>query len=171
MDKTQAQNLIQNTFERPFDKERFLRFIKNFLNHIDENKAFHTRGYIKEMYQEVIKTYERLGTYTDPEGKKIDIIIAYLQKDVSIDRARVTQRNFAGRYFADRGRKDAGLFAFVAPNEEDWRFSLVTMEYDFVQTQSGTYKAQEKFSPAQHWSISFHKLLTNYMQIYKPNIV
>ena len=152
MDKTQARTLIQDTFEQPFDKGRFLHFIKNFLKHIDESKAFHARGDVKEMFRGVIRTYERLGTYTDPDGKKTDIIVAYLQKDVSIDRARVTQRNFAGRYLADRGRKNAGLFAFVPPNREDWRFSLVTMNYEFVQTKSGNYKAQEKFSPARRWS-------------------
>ncbi len=152
MNKVQARILIESTFEQPFEKGRFLHFIREFLNHIDERKAFHARGDVKEMFRKVIKTYERLGTYTDPDGKKIDIIIAYLQKNVSIDRARVTQRNFAGRYLADRGRKHAGLFAFVPPNRQDWRFSLVKMDYEFVQTKAGKYTAREKFSPARRWS-------------------
>ncbi len=152
MDKQQAQNIIKETFENPFDRERFTGFVKNLLNSIDENKAFHARGDVKEMFRHIIKTYERIGTYIDPNGKKIDIIITYLQKGYSLDHARVTQRNFAGRYLADRGEKDAGLFAFVSPDENDWRFSLVTMDYEIVQTKSGNWKGQEKFSQARRWS-------------------
>ena len=36
MDKQQAQELIKNTFEKPFDKEKFSRFIRNFLNRIED---------------------------------------------------------------------------------------------------------------------------------------
>ncbi|MBU1697024.1 MAG: class I SAM-dependent DNA methyltransferase, partial [Proteobacteria bacterium] len=117
MDKQQAQEIIKNTFEKPFNKVRFTNFIKNLLNSIDEAKAFHGRGYVKEGFRGVIKTYERIGTYTSADDKKIDIIIVYLQKGFALDHARVTQRNFAGRYLADRDNKHAGLFAFVSPEE------------------------------------------------------
>lgn len=43
MDKQQAQNIIKETFERPFDKGLFAGFIKNLLNSFDETKAFHAR--------------------------------------------------------------------------------------------------------------------------------
>ena len=151
MDKRQAQEIIRETFEAPFDKERFTYFIKNLLNSIDESKAFHARGDVKEMYRNVIKTYERIGTFTTPTNEKIDIIIAYLQKGHSLDHARVTQRNFAGRYLVDRGEKDAGIFAFVSPGE-DWRFSLVKMDYRFEKTATGKTKVKEEFTPARRWS-------------------
>ena len=149
MDKEQAKTLIKDTFEASFDKEKFTKFIKNLLNRIDESKAFHAHGDVKEMFRNVIKTYERIGTYNSPEGKKIDIIITYLQKGYSLDHARVTQRNFAGRYLTDRGEKDAGLFAFVSPEESDWRFSLVKMDYKFEQSESGKIKVKEEFTPAR----------------------
>ncbi|MEA3415968.1 MAG: class I SAM-dependent DNA methyltransferase, partial [Thermodesulfobacteriota bacterium] len=152
MDKKQAQELIKETFESPFDKVRFTNFIKNLLNSIDKSKAFHAHGYVKEGFSGVIKTYERIGTYTSANDKKIDIIIVYLQKGFSLDHARVTQRNFAGRYLADRGTKHAGLFAFVSPEESDWRFSLVKMDYKFEQTKSGSMKVKEEFTPARRWS-------------------
>jgi hypothetical protein len=60
----------------------------------------------------------------------------------------VTQRNFAGRYLDDRGEKDAGLFAFVSPDEADWRFSLVKMDYKFDKNG----KVKEEFTPARRWS-------------------
>ena len=152
MDKQQARQIIKETFESSFDKERFTNFIKNFLNIIDESKAFHAHGYIKEGFRGIIKTYERIGTYNSADDKKIDIIIVYMQKGFSLDHARVTQRNFAGKYLADRGNKSAGLFAFVSPEESDWRFSLVTIDYEIVQSKAGNLKGQEKFSQARRRS-------------------
>ena len=152
IDKQQAQELIKETFESPFDKARFTNFMKNLLNRIDESKAFHVHGYVKEGFRGVIKTYERIGTYTSADDKQIDIIIVYLQKGFSLDHARVTQRNFAGKYLADRGNKNAGLFAFVSPEESDWRFSLVMIDYEIVQSKAGNWKGHEKFSQARRWS-------------------
>ena len=143
MDKHQAQKIIKDTFERSFDMDRFTYFIKNLLNRIDESKAFHAHGYVKEGFRGIIKTYERIGTYNAPDDKKVDIIVVYLQKGSSLDHARVTQRNFAGRYLDDRGEKDAGLFAFVSPDEADWRFSLVKMDYKFDKNG----KVKEGFTP------------------------
>jgi hypothetical protein len=152
MDKQQAQAIIKNTFESPFDKVRFTNFIKNLLNRIDESKAFHAHGYLKEGFRGIIKTYERIGTYNSADDKKVDIIVVYLQKGSSLDHARVTQRNFAGKYLIDRGQKDAGLFAFVSPGEADWRFSLVRMDYKFEETKTGRMKVKEEFTPARRWS-------------------
>ena len=152
MDKQQARDLIKKTFEQPFDKPRFTVFVKNLLNKIDESKAFHARGDVKESFRTVVKTYERIGSYASPNGEKIDIIIVYLQKTFSIHHARVTQRNFAGKYLTDRGQKDAGLFAFVSPDNDDWRFSLVRMDYKFEETPTGKMKVKEEFTPARRWS-------------------
>lgn len=155
MERSIAQNHVKETFQNPFDKDRFVYFIKNLLNKIDESKAFRARGYIKEKFKRVIsvvKTYERVGTYTDPEGKKIDVLVVYLEKDNSIDRARTTLRNFVADYLKQRGGKDAGLVAFVSPNHDDWRFSLVKMEYKITETPSEKVKAEEKFTPAKRYS-------------------
>ena len=125
MTTKEAQQLVQKTFQNPFDKGQFVYFIKNLVNEIDESKAFHARGYVHEKYRDKVKTYERIGSYTDPEDNKIDILVVYLQKESSIDRARTTLRNFVGDYLKERGEKEAGLIAFVSPNQNDWRFSLV----------------------------------------------
>jgi len=152
MDKESAKKLIKNTFQNSFDKIDFIYFIKNLLNQYDETKAFHARGYVLEAFKKYIKTYERIGTYTDPEGKKIDILIVYLKSKSTVDRARTAQRNFVARYLKERGEKDAGLIAFVSPQEEDWRFSFVKMEYKFEKTPKGDVKAKEKFTPARRYS-------------------
>jgi len=154
MDNEQAKKLVRDTFENPFDKELFLDFIKNLCNKIDEGKAFRPRerGYIKDAFLPYVETYERLGTYTDPEEKKIDILIVYLQKENSLERARTAQRNFVARYLQKKGEKDAALVAFVSPGNEDWRFSLVKMDYRFTQTENGKVKVKDEFTPARRWS-------------------
>lgn len=154
MDKEQAKKLVKETFENNFNKELFLNFIRNLCNEIDESKAFPFRetGYIKEAFLPYVKTYEWLGTYTDPEEKKIDILIVYLQKENSIERARTAQRNFVARYLQKRGEKDAALVAFVSPSNDDWRFSLIKMDYRFEQTENGKIKIKDEFTPARRWS-------------------
>ncbi|MDO8569832.1 MAG: N-6 DNA methylase [bacterium] len=152
MQKAQAQNIVRETLQNDFDKERFLYFVKNLLNKVDDSKAFHVHGYVPDTYKTFIKTYERLATYTDPTGSKIDILVVYLQKETSLERARTAQRNFIARYLKDRDQKDAGLIAFVSPDPADWRFSLVKMEYKFIESKSGKKKVQEEFTPAKRWS-------------------
>jgi len=153
MDKESAKKLIKNTFQDSFDKNDFIYFIKNLLNQYDESKAFHLHGcYIPDSFKDYIKSYERIGTYTDPEGKKIDILIVHLKSETTIDRARTAQRNFIARYLKERGEKDAGLIAFVSPQEEDWRFSFVKMEYKFEKTPKGDVKVKEEFTPARRYS-------------------
>ena len=48
--------------------------------------------------------------------------------------------------------KDAALAAFVSPGKDDWRFSLVKMDYRFEQSKSGRMKVKEEFTPARRWS-------------------
>jgi hypothetical protein len=154
MDKEQAKKLVRETFENPFNKERFTIFIKNLCSKIDESKAFPVKptGYIKEAFLPYVETYERIGTYTDPEEIKIDILIVYLKKENTIERARTAQRNFVARYLQKRGEKDAALVAFVSPSDDDWRFSLIKMDYRFIQTENGKVKVKEDFTPARRWS-------------------
>ena len=151
MDKSAAQKIVRETLEHAFDKAGFRSLVKNILNRFDETKAFHAGGQVKEKFKKtapIIKTYERLGTYTDSNGKKIDLLIVYLQNEKSIERARTSLRNFVADYLKQRAMKDAALAAFVAPNGDDWRFSLVKMEYRFDEKG----KVIEEFSPARRYS-------------------
>jgi len=128
MDKQQARQLIKETFTQPFDRDRFGKFAANLLNHVDGEKAFR-QTLIKEAYRAGISHYERLGTYTDPDGEKIDVLTVHMKKETGIRRARTFQRNFVADYLLTRGQKEAALVAFVSLDSEDWRFSLVKMEY------------------------------------------
>jgi len=154
MDKQQAQKIIRDTFENPFDKGRFTGFIKNLLNRIDEGSFTYQGSYIPDAYRQYIKTLERIGKFSDGESR-LDLLIITLQKETSLERARTMQRNFIAWYLnGSRGgdMKDAALVAYVSPDQADWRFSLVKMDYRFEKTKTGKMKVKEEFTPARRWS-------------------
>lgn len=154
LDKQQAQTIVRETFEDPFDKGRFVGFVKNLLNHIDESKSFPkplTGSYIKESFRERIKSYDRIGRFIDVEGKVIDILTVCLHRETSLTQARTSLRNFAAGYlngdYGSSSFKDAALIAFYSEDSPDWRFSLVTIDYIFDNA-----KVKKEFSSAKRFS-------------------
>ena len=160
MDREQAKRIIKDTFEASFNEEKFIYFIMNLLNLKQsdiKNTLFGIRqGYnIPEMFRPYISRYQRIAKYLK-DNNRIDILIVYLKKETSIEHARSRQRNFIagylkGNYGSDK-LKDAALVVFVSPNEIDWRFSLVKMDYRFEEGKSGKIKVREKFTPVRRWS-------------------
>ncbi len=151
MERSAAQNLVRKTLENSFDRERFVNMVKNILNHIGGKSFTYPEKYIFDDFVDSIRCVERVGKYQGPDEKIIDILIVNLKKETSLERARTKQRNYVAKYLkGSRGGvlKDAALVAFVAPNGEDWRFSLVKMEYKF--TERG--KVKEEFTPARRYS-------------------
>ncbi|MFO7650630.1 MAG: Eco57I restriction-modification methylase domain-containing protein [bacterium] len=156
MNPTQARNLIRETFEKPFDRGRFARFITELLNHVEPTpQTVYTGNYIREAFRPYISKMERIGKYKVPGGRKLDVLAVHLKREASLVHARTTQRNFIRWYLGgSRGgdEKDAALVAFVAPGEEDWRFSLVKMAYDLAPRPGGGVKAKRVLTPARRYS-------------------
>jgi len=159
MDREQAKELVISVFEKPFDKERFVNFIGNFLKSYDRNRALEQQTDIQvvtQRYFDFINSWERIGRYEDAEHKIIDILIVKLKKEISFYRARSAQRNFVAYYLqgklGTKSEKDAALCAFLSSDTEDWRFSLVKMDYRFEETPAGKIKVKEIFTPAKRWS-------------------
>ena len=151
MQKQAARKLVQETLQGSFNKERFVYLVKNILNHVEEAPFTYKGNFIFDDFADSIRLVERVGKYQGPDEKLVDILIVHLAKNTTLDRARTKQRNFVAKYLkGSRGGvlKDAALVAFVAPNGEDWRFSLVKMEYKF--NEKG--KVQEEFTPARRYS-------------------
>ena len=147
MNKEEAKNLVVKTFEQSFDESRFLFFIKNLLNDLDETKSQVWAGnYIPESYRGAIKSYKRLGQYTDKNKNVIDILIVNVKRDNTLERARTLQRNFIARHLKQRNH-EAALVAFYTEDSEDWRFSLVIMELNLTKT-----KVEIELSPAKRYS-------------------
>jgi len=154
MNKEQVKKLIRDTFESPFDKDKFVVFIKNLLNHIEESSFTYRGNFIPDAFEQYVSTLERIGKYTDGENE-IDLLIVKLKRETFLERTRTMQRNFIAWYLkGSRGGKlkDASLVAFVSPDKEDWRFSLVKMDYRFEEGRLGRVKVREEFTPARRWS-------------------
>ncbi|HAA83221.1 MAG: Uncharacterized protein XD67_0358 [Thermodesulfobacterium commune] len=145
MDREQAKKLIINTFENPFAKDRFVYFLRNLLKSFEESTFVYQGNYIPDAFEKYVRTLERVGKY-NYDGKEIDLLIVELKKETSLERARTMQRNFIAWYLKGR-LTDAALVAFVSPTSEDWRFSLVKMDYRFEEK-----KVKEEITPARRWS-------------------
>lgn len=153
MNRYEAIRLIQETFNNSFDEDRFRLFTKNLFNELDESKAFSYHGpYIPHAFKNHIRQYKRIGKYTDPRETELDVLIVYLKKETSLERARTMQRNFVAHYLKNRGEKEAAIVAFCTDGLEDWRFSFVRMDYRTVQTEIGKVKVKEDLTPARRYS-------------------
>src|SRR5262249_37616378 len=153
MDKKQAINLVEQTFPQPFDKDQFHQFVAEVLHRLDDSPERQSRWvgqFIKKAYQDYVNHYERLGTYTDPEGRKLDVLVIHLKKDTTLERGRTRLRNFAADYLSTGhgNDKDAVLAAYVSPEEDDWRFSFVKLEYALEQDETGRVKKRKEMTPA-----------------------
>ncbi|MEM2929163.1 MAG: Eco57I restriction-modification methylase domain-containing protein [Nitrososphaerota archaeon] len=158
MNKEQAKNLIIETFENKFNEEQFTKFISNLLKTYDKNcKGPWYGNYIPEPYRGFIESYKRLGRY-NVNNDVIDILIIYLKRGYSLEKARVKQRNFVAGYlkgkWGSKSLKDAAICAFVSSenNCADWRFSLVKLDYKYEETSTGKIKIIDELTPAKRWS-------------------
>jgi len=153
MDRSAAVHLIEDTFQRPFDEGRFKKFARELFNHLDDSKAdvFPTQ-YIPEAFRNGVRLYKRIGQYTDPAGEKVDVMVVYLRRESALDRARSMQRNFITHYMKTRGNKETVVAAFVGESADDWRFSLVRMDYRAEQDTLGRVVVHPELTPARRFS-------------------
>ena len=98
MDRTSAANLIKITFNSPFDKAKFVPFVRNLFNSIDDAPFNYSGAYIPHSFMPYVNRYERVGKYKGDDENEIDILIVYLKRETSLERARSMQRNFIARY-------------------------------------------------------------------------
>jgi type I restriction-modification system DNA methylase subunit len=154
MDKQRATSIIENTFKQPFDERRFYEFCKNLLNDLDERHSFDyiSGDRIKNIFKPHITKYKRLGTYKDPNGDKLDVMVVNLKNEWALERSRTILRNFTADYLKNDDEKDAALVAYYTPNPDDWRFSYIRMEYKQELTESGRIRVREDLTPAKRFS-------------------
>lgn len=153
MNKQEATQFIQQVFQSPFDEQRFGRFAAELLNEIKDKSFIRSGQYIKDAFKQYVRSYRRIGIYTDPNGDEVDVLIVHLRQGTTLERARTMQRNFIAHYLRDGGARDAALVAYYSDDEPDWRFSLVRMAYKRVQDEaSGKIKVVEELTPARRYS-------------------
>jgi len=144
----EAKDLIKDVFEHAFDKDCYIRLIKNLLKDIEEKTFTYQGNIIPNAFENYIRKMERIGKFEDEEGNSIDILVVELKREHSIEYARSAQRNFVRWYLSgSRGgqMKDAALVAFHSEKSSDWRFSLIKMQYS-LETK------KDEFTPAKRFS-------------------
>jgi len=153
MNLEQARDCVEKTFRQEFEEGRFLYFIRNLVNHLDESKR-QVWTLKKAAFEDHVNHFTRLGTYTDPRGERADVLIIHLRKNTTLARGRVTLRNFVADYLATgHGQgKAAVIAAFVSPNDDDWRFSFVKLDYTFEKTELGIIAERALLTPARRYS-------------------
>lgn len=150
MKKQEAINLVKNTFSEKFDENNFKKFITNLLKDHKHLNTIREGQYIKDSFKSFIKKSKTIGSFEDSEGNSIDILLVALTKESSLERARTVQRNFISDYLK-RDNKTSALVAFISPNENDWRFSFVKLEYS-LEIKEGKIKTNEEVTPAKRYS-------------------
>jgi len=159
MEGDRATRIIEDTFKQPFDERRFYEFSKNLLNNLDERHGFEyiSNDRIKNIFKPHITKYKRLGTYQDPNGDKLDVMVVNLKNEWALERSRTMLRNFTADYLKSNDQKEAALVAYYTPNPDDWRFSYIHMEYKLEQSESGRIRFREDLTPAKRFSFMVGK--------------
>ncbi len=154
MKEERAVKLVKETFGNSFREEKFVPFIKNLLNEVDQDKPSSFDGRkIPDSYKKYINQYKRIAQYTDPKGEKLDVLSVSLKREISLKRARTMQRNFVGWYLKSEGySKDSALVAFYHEDSEDWRFSYVKRGYKLAEHETGKIKIKEELTPTRRFS-------------------
>ena len=155
MDKNKATAIIEETFDKAFDKQNFTLFVQNLLNDIDmsENKYREYRGnLIKESFRTHIAQYTRIGKYIDPNGIALDVLAVEVQDESKLDKARTSLRNFVIDHL-EKFEKDYALAAFYSKTDagRNWRFSFIKMEHH-TNVTDGKIKQGKEFTPAKRYS-------------------
>ena len=153
MKDIEAKNLVDATFTAAYNEDKFRLFISNLLNGHEEYEDPETTGkYIPEAFQDGVSSYKRLFKFIDPEGMEIDVLAVKLQNSKTLENARTMQRNFVARYLngsREGALKDAALVAFYADDSDEWRFSLVRMDYVLDEAKN---KIKKELTPARRFS-------------------
>jgi hypothetical protein len=154
MNPEQARYCVEQTFRQAFDESRYLYFIRNLVNHLDESKR-QTWTLKKAAFKDFVNHFVRLGTYADSNGDSVDLLVIHLRKETTLARGRVTLRNFVADYLTTgHGQNKSGVIAaFVSPGEaDDWRFSFVKLDYTFEKTDLGFVAERRLLTPARRSS-------------------
>lgn len=156
MDKNSAIQLIEDTFNAKFDEDQFEKFIKNFLNDIEQGDKVksYSGNYIWDDHKDHINAYKRIGKYIDPEGDALDVLIVEVKSVAKLERARTALRNFVIKHLS-KFDKDYALVAFYSKEDDgiDWRFSFIKLEHQaYLDEEKQKVKTRKEFTPAKRYS-------------------
>ena len=152
MKELEAKNLVDATFTAAYSEDKFRLFIRNLL---PENDRCNDKPPVKEKFRNGIVSYKRLAKYYDSEDMRIDILAVKLRSSKTLENARTLQRNFIAWYLNDgwnNGQlKDAALVAFYTDDSDEWRFSLVRMDYVLDEKKTRSKRNSPRHADFHFW--------------------
>jgi len=139
-------DILKDTFQKEFDMERFVRFIKEFFNRVEVVRPDKKNQNFLSEFRFYVKAYTHIANYTDSEHNKVAIFAVEIEKGRSIERARSMQRNYISKLLTDNNF-DAAIVAFYIEGEQRWRLSLVRLDLEFAKG-----KVKVSLPPAKRYS-------------------
>ena len=153
MDQTSAINLVKETFNYPFDEEKFSKFTINLLDKINKptNQTWQSSKSLPSEIKDKVVEFKIFGNLEYDNGEKIVVATARLKSAKIVEKSRFIQRDFA-KWLMNNYETDACLISFFAENHDDWRFSLVCTDYDREISDKGKIKVKQTTSPIKRYS-------------------
>ena len=149
MKKHEAEKLVNETLTQPYEEQRFRGLVVNLFNDIEQLTEQASSGqYIFEAFRDKIISFKRIAKFIDPENLELDVLAVKVKNKHLLDNARTTQRNFVARYLTKKAL-DAALVAFYSDDSEDWRFSLIRMDYAYDEQKK---KLVKEITPSRRYS-------------------
>lgn len=147
MNKEQAKTLLDDTFNKEFNQDKFISFLNELLNGFRASPR--TIGVDRE-YEDYISSAKILGKYEFGKNT-MEVYAVKLKKTSSLERARTMQRNYIAKWLS-KFNIDGALVAFYGEDSPDWRFSFVKMDYKLVEDEKGKVKTEKELTPAKRYS-------------------
>jgi len=153
MDKISAQKLIESTFNFPFNENNFTKFSLNLLDQIKINSStsWKNNSSLSNQLKEFIKEYKVFGQMEYQNGDKILVAMIKLNSPDFVEKSRYVQRDIA-KWLLHKYDSEACLISFFSENYEDWRFSLIKIEYEKEETRLGKISIKQKLTSLKRYS-------------------
>lgn len=140
---------IEKILKSEFDMSQYVKLVREIFSTI---KIVAPDKYRKEFsnFSSHVEGSYHVGSYVDPDNKKVAVFAVKLVQKSYVQNARSTQRSFAKKLI-ENGGCDAALIAFYTPNDNKWRLSFVVLDYE-MKIENGKMKTEEKLTPARRYS-------------------
>ena len=102
MDKNNAINLIQETFNYPFTENNYLKFSKNLIDDLIFNSSptWKNNKDLPINIKSKVNRFKNIGSYEYKNGERIAIVSVELDSESTVNKSRFLQRDFS-KWFID----------------------------------------------------------------------
>ena len=151
MKSEQSQKLILDTFNYPFNEQKFYNLSINLFKNLNlvNDSRWEDNNKLPDNLRSNIQSFKILGNYRYNSGETI--LIAWLNWDSkTVENQDLCKEIF--KIFVRKNNADACLVSFFADDYEDWRFSLIKIDYKRSIDQLGKIKIKKDLTPLKRFS-------------------